>query len=219
MALVDFTEAELAALREIARRVLGGSINAFDQDQSQKDTYEDHQAPEVYIAKTPTDGILALTNGDTGTGTGSYDEPGSATCDIYCIDETDVVPDLRDILKDELVYNISETAIEGSIYVLASRDKFGHWVVVSSGGGENRRRFKLKTALSQDGSATAYLVGVVDGALRATDTEFTIHDGMSEFEGVAGTLGLAEYWTDMDRWEVYQMACAVSDAGTGTGTP
>jgi len=179
---------------------------------------DDHQAPEVYVAKTPAGGIDGLTLGDGGTGTGGYDEPGSATCDIYVIDETDTVPDLRDMGKDVIVYNVSGVAVPGSAYVPIVRDKSGRWLAVTPPIG-TRRRFKLKDALVADDHATAYLVEASGGSLTATDTEFEVYDGMSEFEGDAGTLGMAEWWDDMARWEVYQMACDASDAGTGTGTP
>lgn len=134
MSLVNFSEAELKALQEMARRVLGGTVNAFGRDNQPRDkTWEDHQAPEVYVAKTPSGGIPAIASGDAGTGTGGYDEPGSATCEIYCIDETDNTPDLRDIDLEQIVYNVSSTAVSGDTYVFVARDKFGHWIVTQMG--------------------------------------------------------------------------------------
>jgi hypothetical protein len=52
---------------------------------------EEHQAPEVYVAKTPASGIPALVAGSafvscTGTGTaGNADKPGMATCCLFTL--------------------------------------------------------------------------------------------------------------------------------------
>ena len=128
MALLDFSDAELMALREIARRVLGGSINAFGRGKTPADTWEDHQAPEVYIAKAPN-GIGGFVVGDTGTGTGSYDEPESAMCDVHAISESDTIPDLRDIGLEQRVFNVGEE-IDSDTWIVIVRDKFGHWLAI-----------------------------------------------------------------------------------------
>jgi hypothetical protein len=98
-------------------------------------------APEVYVAKIPSDGINGLetcttgtgTPGCMGTGTGTgdgYDEPGLATCDLYVIDQSDSPDDLRPIGKDVPVYNVNPSALTSG-YVPVMRDKFGRWLAVT----------------------------------------------------------------------------------------
>ena len=102
---------------------------------------EDHQAPEVYIALPPSEGIPAL--GDvamTGTGTGSGTVnppplPGSAECQFYEIAydpiDGDYLQEIPELIHT--VYNISSAVVTG--WIIAVRDKSGKWVAVSPGAG------------------------------------------------------------------------------------
>ena len=78
-----------------------------------------NQASDVYIAKVPTAGIPALSEAGTGG-----DSPGSATCQIYKIDDTGSLVDAGFSLT---VYNLSREPID-SKYVPIYKTKFGKWV-------------------------------------------------------------------------------------------
>lgn len=94
-------------------------------------------SPEVYIAKPPAAGIPPLERADTvgtavpGTGTGQYDRPGYANCDIHRIllDSEDI-PEIRPVanLKARPVYNLSTSRLT-SDWVPVHRTKYGKWIV------------------------------------------------------------------------------------------
>ena len=103
---------------------------------------EDHQAPEVYVAKPQTDaGIPKLLPSGTGTGTdvsgSSYDEPGVAECDIYqiLVDATSGDPELHVIGLNLNVHNLSASDLEQG-WITVIRTKFGKWVAVTADSGE-----------------------------------------------------------------------------------
>jgi hypothetical protein len=82
-------------------------------------------APDHYVALTPSGGIP----GRSGT------IPGSAECDIYKIntdEELEAVPDFS-----KTVYNVAQGTVAGSSYVDISRDKYGRWLAVSTGAGND----------------------------------------------------------------------------------
>ncbi len=105
------------------------------------------QAPEVYVVRTPAEGIVSLlaytdygTGTGTGTGTGSLAPsptsrgnlgviPGFAYCTV-CQSEahvqeiTEIVPVTNFTLK---VHNLSPLPVAGGVYVIAVRDKWGDW--------------------------------------------------------------------------------------------
>lgn len=104
---------------------------------------EDHQAPEVYIAKPQTsDGIPKLlpTDGTTGTsediaGNPDFDEPGQAVCDIYRITQNDTTgdPELKPISGlVRTVYNIQLGDVAQE-WITVARTKFGKWLSLSPG--------------------------------------------------------------------------------------
>lgn len=92
-------------------------------------TNEPPQAPETYIALTPSTGIPAIDqSGTTGTGTVSYaldDVPGSAVCRIYRL----IRGTFRRVGPTKLVYNLSRSALPGNAWILVTRDKFGTWII------------------------------------------------------------------------------------------
>jgi hypothetical protein len=136
-ALSDQDVAILQDLINIHKGQLGNTPSRPPTERSW-DEAEDHQAPEVYIAKPQTSaGIPKLlpTDGTTGTGTdisGSlFDEPGKAECDIYqmLVDETSGDPELHVIGLNLLVHNLSSSDIDQD-WILVSRTKFGKWVAI-----------------------------------------------------------------------------------------
>lgn len=80
---------------------------------------EDHQAPEVYVAKLVSDDIPAAS--DT--------EPGDGTCDIYqilIVDGTPIITQVEGLNKT--VYNISSQPIAGDQWIVLKRTKYGRWL-------------------------------------------------------------------------------------------
>lgn len=90
-------------------------------------------APETYVALTPSTGIPALNrSGTTGTDTPDPDAlddvPGSAQCNVYRCYSVLGVRRLRRVgqLK-RTVLNLGPLALAGNVFVLITRDKFGTW--------------------------------------------------------------------------------------------
>jgi hypothetical protein len=109
-------------LDEKSRREMRDMLDWFHQNRNRLTSVHtedpDGYAPEVYIARTPVGGIQAM-SGVT---------PGSAECPIYELDAGTLT--LSQAIPQP-VYNLSDVAIEGSIFVLLARDKFGTWVVAA----------------------------------------------------------------------------------------
>ncbi len=120
-----FTSEQVDLIQEMIDRVRHTPLP------SQDDTQEDGgSSPDVYIVKTPDEGIPKMSSAGTGTGTGASpaegDTLGSASCLVYRVN-----PDTGVIYETELsktVYNLSAFAIYGNIFITIKRDKFGIWV-------------------------------------------------------------------------------------------
>ena len=114
------------------------------------DQGEDHQAPEVYIARPLTSlGVPGLSVGD---GYADYDYPvdsygdyfdrdqvpGSALCGIYklvrSVGSRSFENELVATGRVERVYNVSTSSLTQDYFPIA-RDKFGKWLSLSAGGG------------------------------------------------------------------------------------
>jgi len=115
------TESEANVLRKMITeyRRSGRKLTWLNDD-------DDLFAPEVYVAKTPSGGIPALSGSITG----------SAVCTIYKMDPytgtgTGSGEDVLELVQagfDETVHNVSDIAIPGESYKIVWRDKFGDWV-------------------------------------------------------------------------------------------
>lgn len=126
------TEEDLKVLRDVIARERSRQGRTTGR---QGVDWDEHQAPEVYVARTPYAGISGLTTVgtgthlDTGTGTGTGvtgdDVAGSASCAIYQV----VDGEFLSIGTSLLVHNYSTEAVEGDKWVLVLRDKFGTWFV------------------------------------------------------------------------------------------
>lgn len=101
---------------------------------------EDYQTPEVYVAKTPEDGIPAATF----DGVDFY--PGYADCEIYRVLLDDGEPYLSPLSNlSKRVHNLAleeagtgageSGAVGGDVWLTVLRDKFGSWFIAGSGGG------------------------------------------------------------------------------------
>lgn len=90
---------------------------------------EDHQAPEVYIAKVPDDGIPAMEVPYSGA-----PQVGAVECDIYSVQNTATGLEILPCGGGpQLVFNISKAEITtSSPYVLIVKDKSGGWIAVTT---------------------------------------------------------------------------------------
>lgn len=80
-------------------------------------------ASEVYVAKTPVDGIPAMTATNP-------PEPGSAVCDVYSLLEEDTYV-LRPIEGlDKIILNIAADDIPGDTWVQVNKTKSGYWLAI-----------------------------------------------------------------------------------------
>lgn len=98
---------------------------------------EDYPSTDCYIARTPTGGIPALDDHLPGTAVDTDptdDEPGYAACDIYRIVLVDDVYALQSMETEKLVFNLSQTAVDGDAWVGIVKEKSGHWIVAGAGG-------------------------------------------------------------------------------------
>lgn len=120
---------------ESIRRLIDTSKRTIQQSRSRPpETHTDHeeqQSSDVYIARTPDEGIPAL-NEEAGTGTGSIvDTVGYAECEIYrVLAPTSTTPRLHRVSKhfSQVVYNILTIPIIGGAWILIDKDKFGRWI-------------------------------------------------------------------------------------------
>ncbi len=92
---------------------------------------DDHQAPETYVVLIPVAGIPAR-DGTT---------PGSATCTICAIRDVSGVDTLDALTLALTVYNVADVEVDGGdgyeeVYGVATRDKFGKWLITSVFQGE-----------------------------------------------------------------------------------
>jgi hypothetical protein len=125
-----FSDADVALIREMAAEFKRRKGNPPVRSQQQ---HVPPQAPEVYIGKTGSLGIPALN--DVFVGTGSvYDMPGGTPtlCDIYKIVTYNDVARLVPAGFQKPVFNLSNTGINGFVWFMAMRDKFGTWIAVDA---------------------------------------------------------------------------------------
>lgn len=92
-----------------------------------------YQAPEVYVARTRSGGIPALSDeADVGTAPGP-DQPGYAECDIYQLLQSGELEIIDGLTRR--VHNLSSSAIAANTWILVVRDKFGKWFSERAGSG------------------------------------------------------------------------------------
>lgn len=154
------TERDRAIMREIVaevRRTIGNTTGRAGVE------WDEHQAPEVYVAKTPSGGIPALAN----------DEPGSAACYVYRIIEGSI----GSIGARRIIYNLGSTAVSGDEWIPVIRDKFGAWLVAGGGAGDTG---SWATCINDTPAANLYdatlMVENADGSLSATGASIWLRD-------------------------------------------
>ena len=132
-ALTDREVALLQRILDIHRSELG-NVPSRPPTERSFDEGEDHQAPEVYVAK-PRDeeGLNGLTT-PPGTAEDDYDIAGKGQCDIYRISTRDPgVPELVPIEGlQKTVYNIGQQAMPQD-WMIALRSKGGPWLGIPTG--------------------------------------------------------------------------------------
>lgn len=122
-------ESDRKAISEMLAKSKGRSVNTPRGAPGDDTEY----APEVYVVLTPSGGIPAMGAARPGTGS-TGDDPGSAECRVYQLISTGLIYCGFSVL----VYNLSDTAVRGNDWYVATRDKFGTWYVppgISSSGG------------------------------------------------------------------------------------
>lgn len=124
--LFQFTEEDMGVLKEL---VLAYRNRRLPLRSRQEDEY--HQAPEVYVVRTPTGGIGGNSEGLL-TGTGALalldDSFSSASCQVYRIDDSGLPHPSGPLIK---VYNIGKAAVPNDRWAVVERDKWGRWIVQS----------------------------------------------------------------------------------------
>ena len=131
--IYGLSEQDIAVLKEIIGRVKGLQINTPSRPQQERMFTEgaDHQAPEVYIAKIPAEGIDGLTD----NAEPADDNPGRTNdCQFYRIVENlDGTPELREVGgMTRNVHNVGTGSVTGG-YAPVLRTKGGRWVIASAG--------------------------------------------------------------------------------------
>lgn len=120
--LYALTEQEIQLLNRLLKKV--GDAPDSRQEPIPRDVPISHQATDFYIAKVPAGGIPGL---EQCQGTGDADEPGSAVCEIYKIDQTTTPPRMEYAGHSQTIYNISTQKVE-TAYTPVTRDKYGTWI-------------------------------------------------------------------------------------------
>lgn len=124
MAFNLFSDKDVAVIKDLVQWWKSQRANTVNRPRT--DVTEDWPAPEMYIARAPVGGIPALVRNDTGTLIADLtdDVPGSAVCQVYRLEEGEVVQ-VSDLKKT--VYNLLPVAIPARAWLTIMRDKFGDW--------------------------------------------------------------------------------------------
>lgn len=128
-------EQDAQTIKAMVREFKSRHLNTRNQRDRGTVDHEEILPPEVYIAKTPTDGIPRLV---VPTGSSVIDIPGYADCDIYRIvyDDTASTEPYLELLGDgtddgtirRRVHNLLTSGVPGNKWILVLRDKFGNWI-------------------------------------------------------------------------------------------
>jgi len=112
-----FSDADVALLKEMANWFRNRGTQSTRED----DEWEPRQSPEVYIALVPTNGIPALTGGET---------TGATPCKVEC-QAFQIGPqgELTSAATGHLitVYNLGASGVPQG-WCLIARDKWGKWI-------------------------------------------------------------------------------------------
>ncbi len=190
-----WSEEDIAVLRQMAREFKTRNQSSAGRDKSLPPP---GQAPEVYIARSPSGGIPAMVEEpNQGTGTTPIEFPGSATCNIYRLLRTGTAdPSLNQIPIVELVYNLGSVDVPEDTWVKVTRDKFGSWLVDTA---------------SLGGQKYIKVIGVIDGQhLDPPDGCVEVYDQCPSIFHVAI---LYTFYAYCDLWVEHECVLAVDVEG------
>lgn len=131
--LIGLTAEDHGMLKHLIQQLRAnpGILNTRNRPQIERE--RNTEASQLYVARTPEDGIPGVITNDIGTA--SDDEPGEATCEIYQVMRyQNPIVLAATAANDRLVYNISTEAIPGDSWIIVAKDAFGTWVAISGGG-------------------------------------------------------------------------------------
>jgi hypothetical protein len=126
---------EIASLNSLIDRINRANKNIPNLPGSQAVDHEEFFAPELYVARTPIDGIAAIREIHSPTGTGTINDvtsiPGNALCNIYKVEGTREDAVIRPVTGfRNRVYNFSACSIPGNGWIFIVRDKYGTWYAI-----------------------------------------------------------------------------------------
>ncbi len=211
MPLIFLTEKDRRLLQEMLDELNRREIETPRQSDLGR---EDYQTSECYIAWPPEGGIPALTiEGDYGPS--GNDQPGSAVCDIYWINESgtaelQVVTDFK-----KTVYNFSRIAVPQK-WTAIHRTKYGRWIAPQEDYQASWIEFVINNGAGYDTTDEVWTVDDVvyhggpppDTAVTTVYNKPTNGDFM--FRGEEDDEGKALYAQEMDppRYIIIQLECA-----------
>lgn len=202
------TQREIDLLNKIIKQVEGTTVNPPLRPATPEDN---PQAPGTYIAWPPSGGIPALTFVGT-EGPGGNDQPGSATCDIYKLDDSGTTEIAEIAGLDKTVYNFSEIKVPRA-WTVVTLLKGGQWVVAYAQQQARKLRFAVNDGsgfAATDASVTVDTVTYHDGVDPPSDITTVYNEAAATnyiFSGADDARGKAEYFPDDDKYYIYQMEC------------
>lgn len=135
------TDADARQLKAMAEQLRKLRVNSDNLNSAPNDPKRQWQSADMYVVLNP--GLKALRYAETMTGTGSatYDVPGSAVCSVYRLVYIDNVMGLKLVQHKVKVYNLQPVAITAGSpkYLLVKRDRFGSWLLDSGQSQESYR--------------------------------------------------------------------------------
>ncbi len=221
--VVVLTPADQAVLKRLiaqANRLPRGESGARDSTAGNLE-HHDTSGPDVYVARTPPDGIPALNEGETSwTGTGTLthagtgtelledDSPGWAWCTVWKSIWFSGVPYLLPVFSaPKKVLNVSTSQIPGDTWVIIKLDRRGDWYVDNGGGGG---------ALVVCGDPKSYEDSILDGGGgtgTGSNEECAVYDPFEEKH----TVDSMKFWYE-DFVVTFPDAEDCGGGGTGTGS-
>ncbi len=217
------SESDRKILLEVVGLVKQGRINSPSRPptESSWSDQEDHQAPETYIAKTPADGIPAI----------SGVVPGKAACDLYrvLVDQLSGLPELVQFSSQQKdIHNTTPAAVDGDIYIPVTRSKFGSWLSSPVGVFNQRIRFQILSIDDCDNAAIVFITARPCGISKVPEESagrVRVYDSIGCFfddeenSDLIGREGWASYMQPFDPVDSLCVGTGTgTDAVTGTGT-
>lgn len=124
------TADDVIAIKKIIEAEKNRGVNNYGRPKVGTVDHEEQQAPEVYVARTPQEGIDGLVADESGN---LEDSLNYADCDIYRLNRLETSSKLERVgTLSKRVYNLSTTSVQGDRWVPVARDKCGSWYVMGA---------------------------------------------------------------------------------------